>query len=138
MTEPKPDFAAHFLEGIHHFNERRFWEAHEAWETLWLVAQTDLEQYLQGLIQIAAAYHHVQRGTYRGAPRLFEAGLRRLDAFPLRCCGLDRTEVDAAARRHWQWLLAAHLTPAEPLAYSEYPKLRVDDVLQVAPPALQW
>jgi len=59
----KPDFRSHFLEGIDHFNSRRFWEAHEAWETLWLEAESDLDQYLQGLIQIAAAYHHIQRGT---------------------------------------------------------------------------
>src|SRR5437762_1229246 len=100
----KPDFRTYFLEGIHHFNTRKFWEAHEAWETLWLSAESDLEQFLLGLIQVAAAYHHVQRGTYRGAPRLFAAGLKRLDAFPLIHCGLDRTDVDAAARRHQAWL----------------------------------
>ena len=65
----KPDFKTFFLEGVHNFNSRKFWEAHESWETLWLAAESDLEQFLQGLIQVAAAYHHVQRGTYRGAPR---------------------------------------------------------------------
>ena len=34
----KPDFAAHLIEGIEHFNSRRFWEAHEAWEMIWLEA----------------------------------------------------------------------------------------------------
>jgi uncharacterized protein len=131
----KPDFAVHFLEGIHHFNSRRFWEAHEAWETLWLAAESDLEQFLQGLIQVAAAYHHVQRGTYSGAPRLFAAGLKRLEAFPLICCGIDRTEVDAAARRHWNWLESG---PETPLEGSEYPKLRIPDASAVAPNSLQW
>src|SRR6266496_3485324 len=95
----KPDFKKHFLEGVDHFNSRRFWEAHEAWETLWLSAESDLEQFLQGLIQVAAAYHHIQRGTYRGAPRLFAAGLKRLEPFPMLYCGLDRTDVDAAVTR---------------------------------------
>ncbi|MDQ6802686.1 MAG: DUF309 domain-containing protein [Acidobacteriota bacterium] len=131
----KPDFKTHFLEGIHHFNSRKFWEAHEAWETLWLVAESDLEQFLQGLIQVAAAYHHVQRGTYRGAPRLFAAGLRRLDAFPLIHCGLDRTEADGAARRHQAWLEAG---AQEPLDSEQYPKLRVSDEAAVAPNTLQW
>jgi predicted metal-dependent hydrolase len=131
----KPDFRTHFLEGIHHFNACRFWEAHEAWETLWLVAESDLEQFLQGLIQVAAAYHHVQRGTYRGAPRLFAAGLRRLDAFPLIHCGLDRTEVDAAARRHQAWLESGAQEPLDP---DKYPKLRVSDEAAVAPNTLQW
>jgi len=131
----KPDFRTHFLEGIHHFNARRFWEAHEAWETLWLAAESDLEQFLQGLIQVAAAYHHIQRGTLRGAPRLFAAGLGRLEAFPLMHCGLDRTEVDSAARRHQAWLESA---PEEPLDSTEYPKLRVADEAQIAPTPLQW
>jgi predicted metal-dependent hydrolase len=131
----KPDFKSHFLEGIHDFNSRKFWEAHEAWETLWLSAESDLEQFLQGLIQVAAAYHHVQRGTYRGAPRLFAAGLKRLDAFPLVHCGLDRTDVDAAARRHQAWLESGAQEPLEP---SEYPELRVSDDALVAPFPLQW
>ena len=131
----KPDFRSHFLEGIDHFNSRRFWEAHEAWETLWLEAESDLDQYLQGLIQIAAAYHHIQRGTYRGAPRLFAAALKRLEPFPLLCCVLDRTEVDAAARRHWKWLESG---PESPLDASEYPRLSVPDTSAVAPTSLQW
>ena len=101
----------------------------------WLAAESDLEQFLQGLIQVAAAYHHVQRGTYRGAPRLFAAGLKRLEAFPLIHCGLDRTDVDAAARRHQAWLESG---AREPLDGAEYPKLRVSDAAAVAPNPLQW
>jgi predicted metal-dependent hydrolase len=131
----KPDFAHFFLEGVENFNARKFWEAHESWETLWLQAESDLEQFLQGLIQIAAAYHHVQRGTYRGAPRLFAAGLKRLEAFPPVLCGVDRSEVDAAARRHQKWLEAG---PEQPLTGADYPKLRVADAAKVAPTSLQW
>ena len=134
----KPDFKKHFLEGIEHFNARRFWEAHEAWETIWLEAESDLDQYLQGLIQIAAAYHHVQRGTYRGAPRLFAAALKRLEGFPLICCGLDRTKVESAARRHRAWLEESAAAPEEPLEPSEYPKLDVPDGSMIAPTSLQW
>ena len=131
----KPDFQHFFLEGIEHFNARRFWEAHESWETLWLEAESDLEQFLQGLIQVAAAYHHIQRGTYRGAPRLFAAGLRRLEPFPMLCCGVDRADVDDAARRHWKWLESA---PRSPLDASEYPQLRIPDPDAIAPTPLQW
>ncbi len=134
----KPDFEKYFLEGIHHFNARRFWEAHEAWETIWLEAESDLDQYLQGLIQMAAAYHHVQRRTYRGAPRLFAAALKRLEAFPLICCGVDRTKVESAARRHRAWLEETAAAPQEPLEVSEYPKLDVPDASAIAPTSLQW
>ena len=85
----KPDYRIYFLEGVAHFNAHEFWEAHESWETIWLAAESDVEQFLQGMIQLAAAYHHVRRGTLRGAPRLFDAGLRRLEpsrCWPWSCC----------------------------------------------------
>ena len=92
-------FREKLTEGVAHFNNREFWEAHESWEELWLEAGTDIHQYLQGLIQLAAAYHHVKRGTTRGAVRLFDAALKRLEAFPDVHCGIDRRSAVAAARR---------------------------------------
>jgi predicted metal-dependent hydrolase len=92
-------FREKLTEGVELFNRKEFWHAHESWEELWLEAGTDLHQYLQGLIQLAAAYHHVQRGTTRGAVRLFDAALKRLEAFPVVHCGIDRSgAVDAALR----------------------------------------
>jgi len=76
------NFLAHFEEGVAHFNAREFWHAHESWEILWLEADSDLVEFLQGMIQLAAAYHHLQRGTPRGAVRLIDAALRRLEPFP--------------------------------------------------------
>ena len=118
-------FEERFREGVGHFNARQFWEAHESWEELWLAAETDLEQFLQGLIQLAAAYHHVQRGTFPGAVRLFEAALRRLEAFPPRFCGIDRTEAAAAARRHREWI-AGRIGSDERLSEAEFPRLLPD------------
>jgi predicted metal-dependent hydrolase len=130
-SPPKPDFRTHFAEGVAHFNQREFWDAHESWETIWLVAESDVEQFLQGLIQIAAAYHHVKRGTYRGAIRLFEAGLRRLEAFPPEYCDLDRGAVEAAARAQRELLI----TRGE--ADGTYPELvLLSDT--PAPPLVQW
>ena len=134
----KPDFTTHYLLGMDHFNSRRFWEAHEAWETLWLVAESDVDQFLQGLIQIAAAYHHIQRGTYRGAVRLLTAGLGRLQPFAPDFCGVDRAAVEEAARAHRAWLEAASLAPDRPLSKDEYPRIRAVEGSQIAPPSLQW
>jgi uncharacterized protein len=134
----KPDFSHYFLAGIRHFNAREFWEAHEAWETIWLAAESNIEQFLQGLIQVAAAYHHIQRGTYRGAIRLIDAGLKRLEPFPMRFCGIDRTIVEDAARRHRAWLAASGLAPDRPLSSDDYPKLTCSDPPAVGPPIEQW
>ena len=127
----KPDFAEHFTAGVAHFNRCEFWEAHESWETIWLVAESEVEQFLQGLIQIAAAYHHVKRGTYRGAIRLFEAGLRRLEPYPARYCDLDRAAVASAARTLREQLLEQRTDAIE------YPQLVLLGV-QPAPPFVQW
>jgi predicted metal-dependent hydrolase len=88
------------LEGIALFNERRFWHAHEAWEKLWLRSGGAEKEFLRGLIQLAAAYHHVQRGTLRGAGRLFEAALRRLASAEPSYLGIDRRDAESAAARH--------------------------------------
>lgn len=138
--QAKPDFAPAFLRGVEHFNALEFWEAHEAWEELWLAAGTDLEQFLQGLIQLAAAYHHLRRGTFRGGVRLFEAALRRLSAFPHPYCGIDRREAEAAAQEHRVWAADVLARGAEErLAAADYPKLRlVDEGKAPLPPIDPW
>ena len=103
-SSPPSDFREYFLEGLDRFNAHHFWDAHESWETLWLAAQSETKQFLQGLIQLAAAYHHIQRGTLHGAPRLFDAALRRLAAFPAGFSGVDRGPAEEAARGHRDWV----------------------------------
>lgn len=136
----KPDFAPGFLRGVEHFNALEFWDAHESWEELWLVAESDLVLFLQGLIQVAAAYHHMKRGTFRGGVRLFDAGLEKLSAFPLRFCGIDRQAVERAAREHRLW--AADLIARgvdERLAGNQYPKLEIVKSSEVPmPPSSAW
>jgi predicted metal-dependent hydrolase len=105
--------------GVELFNAREFWHAHEAWEELWLVATGDEKQFLQGLIQLAAAYHHVKRGTSpRGAVRLFDAALRRLAPFPPLHDGVDRDDAVRAAARHRE-----EIASGASIDGGEYPKL---------------
>jgi uncharacterized protein len=137
----KPEFAPAFTRGVEHFNSLEFWEAHESWEELWLVAESDLHQFLQGLIQIAAAYHHVKRGTFRGAVRLFDAGLQKLRAFPTLYCGIDREAVERASAEHRAW--AADLVARgadQRLTEPQYPKLEFVKSIDQAPmpPTPSW
>jgi predicted metal-dependent hydrolase len=105
--------------GIELFNTHRFWHAHEAWEVLWLKASGDEKLFLQGLIQLAAAYHHVQRGTFRGGVRLFDAALRKLDPFPSGYFGIDRGDVVKAAIAHREKIASDQQIDGE-----EFPKFR--------------
>jgi uncharacterized protein len=71
-----------FRRGIALFNARKFFEAHEAWEELWLVEVEPEKTFLQGLIQVAAGFHHHGRGNRRGTESLLAAGLAKLKTFP--------------------------------------------------------
>jgi predicted metal-dependent hydrolase len=134
----RPPFGPAFRRGIEHFNALDFWDAHEAWEELWLEAGSDVHQFLQGLIQIAAAYHHMKRGTFRGGVRLFDSGLAKLEAFDIAYCGVDRTAVETAARQHRAW--AAQRVEAgdasSRIDVRAYPKLTV--VGKTEPPRADW
>ncbi len=67
-------------EGITLFNEGKFFEAHEAWEPLWLCAEAPREkQFLQGLIMIAGAFHHYVRRECTGASALLEKSRKALE-----------------------------------------------------------
>ncbi len=105
--------------GVALFNAHQFWHAHEAWEGPWLVATGDEREFLQGLIQVAAAYHHVQRGTFRGGVRLFDAALRRLERFPDGYFDIDRSEVVKRATVHRE-----KIARGEQIAGDDFPKFR--------------
>ena len=115
-------FIAHrssLIEGVALFNEQKFWHAHEAWERIWLTSEGDEKRFLQGLIQLAAAYHHVQRRTYRGGVRLFDAALEKLAPFPHNHLCIDRTEAVAHAAKHRETIARG-----EHIDEEELPKLR--------------
>ena len=105
--------------GVELFNAQQFWHAHEAWEELWLHASGDERIFLQGLIQLAAAYHHVQRGTYRGGARLFDAALSKLERFANGHHGIDRADAIAAATEHRE-----RIARGDNIEAGEFPKLR--------------
>ena len=67
----EPEYAAF----VDCWNDERFFEAHEVLEGLWMRTR-DRRQ--QGLIQLAAALYHVQRGNLKGARTMFDRALPRL------------------------------------------------------------
>ncbi|HEX6086340.1 MAG TPA: DUF309 domain-containing protein [Thermoanaerobaculia bacterium] len=106
-------------EGIALFNDQKFWHAHEAWERDWLVAEGDEKLFLQGLIQLAAAYHHVQRGTYSGGIRLFDAALEKLSRVPADYAGVDRNDAMTRGAQHRE-----QIARGEHIGAMDFPKLR--------------
>ena len=76
-------------EGIAHFNARRFFEAHEALEALWLKEKGEEKLFLHGLIQVAAAFHHHLRGNEKGFRSLLEKGEKKLALHSGKNQGID-------------------------------------------------
>jgi SAM-dependent methyltransferase len=70
--------------GARLFDAGAFWDAHEAWEERWRVERDEAErQVLQGLIQIAAAFHKlVVTVDGAAAARLFDKGLAKMATSP--------------------------------------------------------
>ncbi len=69
-------------EGLALYRAGEFFAAHEAWESVWLVSPEPQKTFLQGLIQVAAAFHHWERNNPQGTALLLEAALRRLQSLP--------------------------------------------------------
>lgn len=85
-------------EGLRRFNEGRFWDAHEAWEETWLRWPDPERRFVQGLIQLAAAWHHLSRENDRGAKRLFASAAGKLQEFPPDFLGINRAECERTAK----------------------------------------
>ncbi len=79
------------FEGLRSFHSGAFFEAHEHWETVWLAAQEPEKTFLQGLIQVAAGFHHFQRGNCAGTISLLRSALRRLSTAIPRCSPASRS-----------------------------------------------
>jgi predicted metal-dependent hydrolase len=96
------------LEGLHCFHSGAFFEAHEHWEVVWLAAPEPEKTFLQGLIQVAASFHHFQRGNSAGTISLLRSALRRLDKYPEVFAGVVVAPLRVAIR---SWLEVLETTP---------------------------
>ena len=95
------------------WNERLFFEVHEVLEAAWKTAAGAERQGLQGVIQIAVAYHHLAHGNPRGARSLLAEGRSRLASVPTTTLpALDVARL-LAATAPWEAALARRETPAE-------------------------
>ena len=96
--------------GLEHFNSRKFFEAHEVWEEIWLVEAEPEKTFLQGLIQLAAAYHQYERDNPSGAESLLASGIVKLSRFPEHHHGLSIGKLRTVAKQ-WARLLGEGKSP---------------------------
>ncbi len=84
--------------GIELYQAGHYWNAHEAWEEVWLQAPRELRAFYQGLIQITAAFVHLTRNEYPGTVRLLDEGIAKLEAHPDGTRGIALAAFVAGAR----------------------------------------
>ncbi len=88
MTD-KTVYDRRYLEYFENFNAERYFESHEVLEDLWLEDTSPDKLFLQGLIQLAAAIHHLRNGNGSGATKLLALGTEKLSRYPSHHWSLD-------------------------------------------------
>jgi len=89
--------------GVALFNAGRFFDAHEVLEDVWREAprHSPLRRHLQGMVQLAVAFHHQSKGNHVGARSVLERAVRNISgadsSFP--DLDLDRLHAELALWR---------------------------------------
>lgn len=109
-----------FLKGVALFNSEDFFEAHEVWEELWHETQGAPRDFIQGMIQVTSAMHHLQIGNMRGARILYGSGLELLAKYGGAFWGVDLNYVREEFHRALAEILEG---PLERLAGRSQPDL---------------
>lgn len=108
-----------FQRGLDCFNQREFFTCHEVLEEIWLEESEEEKPFYQGIIQIAAAFHHYLNGNLKGTLSLMTAGVEKLRRCPPDSHGLDLAAFLAALN---PWL--DHLASGLPTDHLPLPAIR--------------
>ncbi len=84
--------------GVARWDEQRYFEAHELLEHAWKLGPASDRDLWKGVIQVAVAGVHLQRGNRIGARRLLDRALQRLEPEPAVRRGIDVEALRRTAR----------------------------------------
>jgi len=112
-------------EGLACYRRAEFFLAHEHWESVWLTLEDPEKSFLQALIQMTAAFHHLQAGNSAGAVSLLRRALRRLEVCPTYFGGIAVAPLCAEISA---WLRGIEC--GAPLIPATFPQIRPADLPQ--------
>jgi len=78
------------------FNAALFFECHEWGEALWRKAAGAARDFYHGLVQVAAAFYHYEKGSLHGSHTLLAKGCKKLAPFPRTYLGINLEQLRAA------------------------------------------
>ena len=93
-----PEADPRFKQAIELFNTQEWYAAHDVIEELWHETVDPERRSLQGILQVAVAQLHLQRGNRRGATILFGEALGRLQRRGTPDLGLDLVSLCRCVR----------------------------------------
>lgn len=70
-----------FFSGLNTFNGGNYFDAHEVWEELWSEYYLKDRDFIQGLIQLAVCFVHLQNNNLNGAKSLINKSIKKLHGF---------------------------------------------------------
>jgi predicted metal-dependent hydrolase len=108
------------------FNQRKFFEAHEVLEHIWLADKHGPNgAFHKGLIQLAGAFVHLQKNRPQPAASLFKLALANLEKYSQVHEHLNVQSTSELIRR---WLANLERTDfsSNPLTAANAPKLKLD------------
>ena len=113
---------ARLREGIRLFNEKKFFECHEIWEDFYQETEELHKPFLEGLIQLAAAFRlFCDFGEIQGSVRMIYQALIRFENYQPSFLQVRVTELHQAAEA---WAKATEVPGAMPSA-SSIPKIHL-------------
>jgi Domain of unknown function (DUF309) len=137
VDQEQRDIAKHpfYRAFFHCWNEKRYYEAHDVLEQLWLKTESPDADYFKGLIQAAGAFVHLQKRfeyplhakhSRRLSPavRLFRLAERNLSRFAPRHHGLDVAAFRQLLRGYADRIVASDYK-TNPWSPENAPKLKL-------------
>jgi hypothetical protein len=100
-------------EGLACYRRAEFFLAHEHWESVWLSLDEPEKSFLQAMIQMSAAFHHLQAGNSAGAVSLLQRALRRFERCPACFAGIAITALCLEVRECLQAMESGGLSLPE-------------------------
>jgi hypothetical protein len=131
-AEGGPGMDPHYAGWFACFNRGEYFEAHDVLEVLWLRERRGPDDlFYKGLIQLAGAFVHLQKGRLRPADALFRLAEGNLARYRPRYRSLDLESV-LALITDWRQALEASNYAENPLGSRPAPAIQPDGTAEQA------
>ena len=99
MSSEDIDFDSVYQHGIDLFNQKEFFDCHDAFEELWQEERGERRLFLQGLIQAAVGCYHLSNGNPTGAISQYKKSLAKLEQYPEEYLGIELARLKTELQR---------------------------------------